>query len=175
MKKNNPKKFAKILFQLATETKQVEKIKTSLKSLNPLYSEEIMLFFSNPFIDRDKKKDLIKEFYPELPVLLLNFLYILIDESILQLLPRIEKRFNDLYLQSKNTVIAKIISVDILEKPVLEKIRKIIEQYTNKHVLIETKQDKSIIGGIVAKTDDLLIDGSIKGKLNSFKTQMETL
>ena len=177
MKKNNAsaKKYARALFQLVNESKETDRIGSALSGLGilkPLYEKEITDFFSNPFVDENIKIDIIKNVFPKLPETIFNLLFLLIKKNEMRLLPEIAEKYDELVLSSKNTVRAKVISADKLESVSIEKIKKIIEKITEKSVLLENKTDESVIGGLIIKAGDLVIDGSIKGKFGLLSREL---
>jgi F-type H+-transporting ATPase subunit delta len=172
MKTKNIKKYASALFQVACETNQVEEIKNSFEKLKPLYEQDIIDFFLNPFIDDTTKKELLKEESQNLPETIVRFLYLLVEKRGFHLLSEIQNAYSNLIYKSKNVLIAKVVTPYTLEKPHLEKIKNILTQLTKKEILIQTEMDKSIISGIIIKTGDLFIDGSIKTKLNLLKQEI---
>ena len=172
MNKNSSIKYARALFQLAIETDSSEKIINAFKILKPLYTKEISEYFSNPFIDINMKKDLLKKQFADLPTVLLNLLLLLTGEGKIRLLPAIEIKFNELVLISNNSLSATVTSADKLEKSDIDKIRHSLEKMTGKKILIAEETDKSLIGGVLIKAGNLIIDGSVKGKLNSLTQEL---
>ena len=162
MKKDNSraKKYANALFQSAVEANQTEKVRETLANLKPFYEKDIMKFFSDPLIDNAVKKNLVK------------MLFMLIDEHSMSFLPDIEKEYNSKVFRSKNILSAKVVTVNKLETAQVEKIKKSLKQITDKEVSIDEEIDKSIIGGIIIKIGDTIIDGSIKGKINSLSQEL---
>ncbi|HAX60933.1 MAG TPA: ATP synthase F1 subunit delta [Elusimicrobia bacterium] len=167
MKKNNSKNYAKTLFQLSVESQETDKICGSLKMLEPLYDKEITDFFSNPFVDENTKFNLIKDTFPAMPEIMYDFFSLLIKKNEMKILPEIMKKYSKLVLDFKNIVEAKVISVEKIEKSSLSEIRKILGKFTGKNIVFEESIDKSLLGGIKIETDNLVIDGTIKGKFES--------
>jgi len=64
-----------------------------------------------------------------------------------------------------------VISSVPLEKPTVEKIKNSIKKITGSDVTVVEKIDKAVIGGIIVRTDNLLFDGSVKGKINLLKQE----
>ncbi|MEW6557018.1 MAG: ATP synthase F1 subunit delta [Elusimicrobiota bacterium] len=175
MRKQDSTKYAKALFQLATETNQIDKINRSLDKIATLFDkEDVYSFFANPFVDNTAKTDLIKNSFQELPEILLNLLFILIHRRQIHLLPYIHEKYQQLIWRSKNILPATIISAFQLEKPVLERIKNMLVQLTDKNILITQKIDKSVLGGVIIKAgegENLVIDGSIRAKINSISQE----
>ncbi|HAM38030.1 MAG TPA: ATP synthase F1 subunit delta [Elusimicrobia bacterium] len=169
MKKNNSRKYAKALFQLAVQNNQIKEIKDSFTKLKSLYDEKTINFFSNPLVDEDTKINLIKSSYLNLPEILTNLLFILINKKELPILPEIENKYKTEILNSQNILATEVISTIQLDKPTLNKISEKVGSITNKNILLKELIDKTILGGIIIKAGDLIIDGSIKAKIESIR------
>ena len=60
-----------------------------------------------------------------------------------------------------------------LDASLLAKIQATLEKITGNQVILETEVDSSIIGGVIAKVGDLVLDGSIKTQLNGLKESIK--
>ncbi|MFH0948684.1 MAG: ATP synthase F1 subunit delta [Elusimicrobiota bacterium] len=172
MKKNNSKSYAKSLFQLSVELQETDKTGDSLEMLKPLDDKEITNFFSNPFVDENTKTDIIKNVFPHISETVFNLLLLLIKKNEIKSLSKIIEKYNELILSSKNTVRAKVISAEKLKNSVSEKVKDIIEKITKKNVLLVEETDKSIVGGLIIKAGDLVIDGTIRGKFEEIGREL---
>ena len=167
MKRDNSKKYAKVLFSVVGESAEADETGELLKTFVTVCNKETMGFFSNPFIAENKKVEIIKTTLTELPDAVVNLLRLLIKKNEMRCLAEISKKYNKLLLDSKNIITVIVVSAEKLESSVNERVKNYIRQITKKNVLLTEEIDKSIIGGLVIKAGDLVIDGSIKGKLKS--------
>ena len=168
MKKNisNARKYAKSLFQLATESAEIDKISDSLDLIKPIADKEISDFFLNPSIDEKHKVNIIKNIFHGLPEKVFNILVLLIKKNDVRLLTEITEEYKKQVLDSKNIVMAKVVTAEKLDSVSSAKIIGIVKRISKKDVLLEEEIDKSIIGGAVIKIGDLIIDGSLKRKID---------
>ncbi len=172
MKKNNSKKYAKALFQIASESAEANKIGESLGMIEPLYDKEITDFFSNPFVDEITKYNLIKDTFPTMPEILYGFFSLLIKKNEMKILPEIIEKYRKLVMDFQNIVEAKVISVEKIDESALSEIRKILGKLISKNIVLEESIDKSLLGGIIIETDSLVIDGTIRGKFEAVRQEM---
>jgi len=171
MKKQNSKKYAYALFQLAEESQGVDAVTGALLKFRALSNKETVSFFKNPFIDEEEKKKLVRDLSAGIPEMLLKLMFMLIEKREMHLLPEIERKYNDFVNRSRNIMVANVASAVPLGKPVIEKIKNSIKKITGREISVIEKIDKTLIGGIVVRTDDLLFDGSVKGKINLLKQE----
>ena len=172
MKKNNSKKYAKALFQIASESAEANKIGESLGMIEPLYDKEITDFFSNPFVDEGMKSILIKDTFPVMPEIMYGFFSMLIKKNEMKILPEIIEKYRKLVMDFQNIVEAKVVSIEKIDEASLSEIRKILGKLTSKNIVLEESIDKSLIGGIIIETDNLVIDGTIKGKFEAVRQEL---
>ena len=101
-------------------------------------------------------------------------MFLLIDNKRFNLIPEIQNQLSKLVNKSKKTIIAEIYSAVDIDGNTLEKLKQSIINTIghNEKVEVESKIEHSLIGGIKVKINDLVYDGSIKGRLESLKQRM---
>ena len=99
-----------------------------------------------------------------------DFLGLLFDNRRLALLPEISGLYDELRLESERVVKAKVTSAAVLPTVELESIKAALKQRFGREVEIETDLDPSLIGGAVIDAGDVVIDGSLRGKLERLQT-----
>ena len=99
-----------------------------------------------------------------------DFLGLLFDNRRLALLPEISGLYDELRLESERVVKAKVTSAAVLPTTELESIKAALKQRFGREVEIETDLDPSLIGGAVIDAGDVVIDGSLRGKLERLQT-----
>ena len=101
-----------------------------------------------------------------------NFLGLLFDNRRLPLLPEIAGLYDELRFEAERVVKAKVTSAVILPLAEMEKIEAALKRRFGRDVEIETAIDESLIGGAVIDAGDVVIDGSLKGKLGRLETAL---
>lgn len=99
-----------------------------------------------------------------------NFVGLLFDNRRLPLLPEIAGLYDELRLEAERVVKAKVTSAAALPAAELESIRAALKKRFGREVEIETDLDPSLIGGAVIDAGDVVIDGSLRGKLDRLQT-----
>ena len=84
----------------------------------------------------------------------------------LSLLPEIAGLYDELRFEAERVVKAKVTSAVALPAAELETIKAALKKRFGREVEVETAVDDSLIGGAVIAAGDVVIDGSIKGKLH---------
>lgn len=101
-----------------------------------------------------------------------NFLALLADNRRLVLLPEITGLYEELRAEAERVVKAKVTSATALPAGELDGIRMALKKRFGREVEVETAIDESLIGGAVIDAGDVVIDGSLKGKLERLQSAL---
>ena len=101
-----------------------------------------------------------------------NFLGLLFDNRRLSLLPEIAGLYDELRFEAERVVKAKVTSAAALPAAELETIKAALRRRFGREVEVEAAVDESLIGGAVIDAGDVVIDGSIKGKLGRLEAAL---
>ena len=101
-----------------------------------------------------------------------RFLSLLADARRLPQLPEIAGLYEELRAEAEKIVRAKVTSATALPAGELEVIKAALKKRFGREVTVETAVDESLIGGAVIDAGDVVIDGSLKGKLERLQTAL---
>ena len=101
-----------------------------------------------------------------------NFLGLLFENRRLSLLPEITGQFDELRFEAERVVKAKVTSAVALPAAELATIKAALAKRFGREVEVETAVDESLIGGAVIDAGDVVIDGSLKGKLGRLQAAL---
>ena len=101
-----------------------------------------------------------------------DFLGLLFENRRLSLLPEIAGMYDELRFEAERVVKAKVTSAVALPDAELETIRAALKRRFGQDVEVETAVDESLIGGAVIDAGDVVIDGSLKGKLGRLQAAL---
>ncbi|HFC76843.1 MAG TPA: ATP synthase F1 subunit delta [Candidatus Moranbacteria bacterium] len=103
----------------------------------------------------------------EIDSVILKFVKLLKKNKQLKKTNDIIKKFNEIYNKANGIIEAEIVTIRELGSEQFSKIESFLkEKYSVKKVILKSKIDKNIKGGIIIKVGDEVLDGSIKGRLN---------
>lgn len=162
------KRYAGALFEAGLELEKLDLFKDDLGAVvNVLDSEkDLYKILSHPKISEDEKKELMKTLFEgKICEEVLNFLYILIDKRRESNIKSIFNTFQGEYNNYKGIVEVTAITAVELDDDRKDKLQKVLSDKMNKKVNLTNTIDKNIIGGVMLRTNDKFIDGSIKGQL----------
>jgi F-type H+-transporting ATPase subunit delta len=167
------KRYAEALVDMAIEGDAIDAYQQDLIPLIAVFDQknEIKSFFLNPEINIENKKDLIKKsFNGKIRNELINFLLLLVDKGRFGHLSSIVNEFIILSDKKKSTINMTIVSANPLDE---EQISEIKNKYIGLHKVnsakVTLRLDESLIGGVKIIVGDKVVDGTVKGRLESLR------
>lgn len=101
-----------------------------------------------------------------------RFLGLLVDNHRVALLPEIAGLYEDLRAEADRVVNARVTSASELPAAELDSIKAALKRRFGREVEVSTAIDPELIGGAVIDAGDVVIDGSLRGKLARLQTQL---
>ncbi|MGL5616911.1 MAG: F0F1 ATP synthase subunit delta [Sarcina sp.] len=169
------KSYALAIYDIAEENNKVDKYLENLNEICSLITKNSDLhnFIESPKISTKVKKDLIrKQLIDQVDKDLLSFLLILIEKNLFIDLNEVLDEMRKIYLEKHNQVTAVVTTVTPLTEEQKAKLKVNLEAKYNKKIILKTKIDKSILGGIFIKANDEIIDGTFKTKYDELRALM---
>jgi F-type H+-transporting ATPase subunit delta len=163
------KRYAKALFAVGQEEGKSQTYNEALNALGEFLesSPEAMDALINLLYPMELREKVMGQLISAVQAdnLLTNFLNLLVEKKRSGILPEIATEFQALVDADQNVSRGKVISAAEITAELQAKVQATLENITDKKVILTTEIDPSIIGGIVAKVGDLVMDGSIKTQL----------
>jgi F-type H+-transporting ATPase subunit delta len=166
--------YARAAFEYARSKKAVPQWSEQLALLAALVQhEKLQPLLHNPKLTRPERAALlIKVGDRKLDEPARNFVNLLAENGRLDVLPEIVVQFERLRAEQESTLEVRLISAQNVPKAEQDAIVKALEKRFDKKVELRTEKDESLIGGAVIKAGDLVIDGSIKSRLQKLATAL---
>ena len=103
-----------------------------------------------------------------------NFIKVLAENQRLLVLPQILTQFGELKAEHEQEIVVDVTSAVKLKVAQKKVISAALEKRLAKKVKLNCNVDKSVVSGLIIKAGDLVIDGSIRGKLNRLATTIQS-
>ncbi len=131
-------------------------------------SKDLVEVMENPAIDDETKYDIIDSVFSKgINEKIINFLKVLINKKRFKELDKIIQAYSDELDNINNLKRVEVISASELSSEQTKRITEKLQNKLKKNVIISSTIDKDIIGGLVIKIDDDVIDNSLRNKLES--------
>jgi F-type H+-transporting ATPase subunit delta len=171
------KRYSRALFSLAVEGNAIEQFGMELDGfiqvLKAYPDFENML--RNPLYPEAVKKSLFQKVSAQLGMtpIVSSFLNLLVEKKRIQHLPEIADYYHMLMDEHSNISRAKVKAAVKLDAAEIEKIASALEKRIGRKIVVEFEQDPSLLGGVFAQIGDLVLDGSVKRQLLTFKESLK--
>jgi F-type H+-transporting ATPase subunit delta len=166
------RRYASALLSFAIESKKVESVLADMESVKKTTDEsrELVLFLKSPIIRDEKKSGVLAEiFKKKVSAETWSFLELLAEKSRLNILPAVADAFFKAYNKHAGIIEISVLTAKDPEKAQLDSIRTALEAKTGLKVKLTSSNSEELIGGIVIKMEDTVIDGSVKNKLQQLE------
>ena len=168
-------KYAKAVFELKKKKKKLQEVENDLKFIVQTISsqQDLSDFIYHPHVKLEAKKEIFtKIFRAEIGDLTNKFMSLLFDKKREMLLPQIVGEFEVLANEAQNIIKAQVIVATALNVEQRTALINKLSMATGKTVVAEYKIDTGILGGVIVKIGDKLIDGSIVRQIAALKAQL---
>ena len=103
-----------------------------------------------------------------------NFMHVLAANKRLPLLPEISAIFAALKAEQERSVDVTVVSAYALEGSTEHNLAQVLSKKLEREVKVDTKVDETLLGGVLIRAGDLVIDGSVRGRLNKLAEAMNS-
>lgn len=163
------RRYAKALLLIGKEDGKAETYRVELDGFASLLEEHPNLeqALNNPLYESGQRRKILETLLGKLspsPVFQ-SFVMLLFDKRRIGFVSNISEFYGRYADELKGVARASLVSATELPDETVEKIRAALSKRTGKDIILETEQDPSLIGGIVTRIGDLVLDGSIKTQL----------
>ncbi len=171
------RRYAKTLLIIGKEDGQAETYREELDGFSNLIAKEKELdqAITNPLYDAASRKKVLQAVIDKIEIskIMESFLLLLFDKGRIGFLSDINDFYRKLADELKGVARASLVSATELPSETVERIRTTLSQRTGKDIILEVEQDPSLIGGIVSRIGDLVLDGSIKTQLLNMRETLK--
>ena len=167
--------YAGALLELATRRDAAEAYGEYLAELATLYREEAQfrLFLDTPRVPEDRKKEVLREVLADrVPEPFLHFLLVVLDKRRQRSIPRIEEAYRDLLDERFGRVHANVTLALEPDDELREEITERLSALLDREVEANFRTDEDIVGGIVVRFEDKVMDGSLRRRLQNLRRRL---
>jgi len=168
-------RYSKSLFDLAIQENKIEQVKADMHSIESMCksSNDLIALLKNPIVKAEDKKAIMLKLIHETDKSTQDFVSFLIDKKREEELPHIASQFIASYNQMKGISQATVVSAVPLSDKNLSQMQSYVEQLLNQSdIQLQNEVDPSIIGGVIVKYEDKLLDKSVSKELREIRKQL---
>ncbi len=168
------KRYAQAAFELARDRGELEAWERDLGALSAaLASPQAQAFVASHQVPMEAKESFLRHAAGEPgPPLVRNLARLLASKGRLPLLPQIAEHFQALLDEHRGIAHARVVTAVPTSDDERQALARRLSELTGKQVVVEMGEDPSILGGLVARIGDRMIDGSTRTKLIALKRRL---
>jgi len=163
--------YAEALFDVAKAQGKLDSVRDELgQFVDALDGDrELQVFFFSPYFSSAEKASGLKRAVSGADQELVNFLELLIEKQRMPDVFRIRRQLDELWKQENRRIDVTVTSAVELDGAVVEKVGEEIERQTGRKVELASRVDGEIIGGIVLQVGNMVLDASIRARLEKLR------
>ncbi len=167
-----PRRYAEAAFQLATRDGSIETWRRELEQAAAATDGQLMDVLANPALPLDQRLDVTNRVFANLSQPVRSILALLVRRRRIEQLPRVAAEFVRLDDIRQGITHATATSAAPLTDLEVKALTARLEQLSGGRVELTTDVDAGLLGGIIVRVGDRLIDGSVRGRLERLRNQL---
>jgi F-type H+-transporting ATPase subunit delta len=168
------RRYAEAMFQIAHKQDTVDRTLEDVKGITQVFANRKLAYLlREPKVSVQRKEKALREALATrvLPTSL-NLALLVVQRGLVDTMPNIAKELETLVLSYRNEAIAEVTTATPMDQVQADLIKKALEQSTGKSIIMGTRVDPSILGGVIAQVGDQLIDSSVRYRLQALQREL---
>ncbi len=163
--------YGRALFEVAREHGLLAELREQLGQFADALAEhrDLQVFFFSPYFSSKEKQDALERVLVGADERLVNFLALLIENHRMPVIFRVRREYERLWEQENRTLPVEITSAVELDGDTTTSIGDRIGERTGRKIALDTRVDPEILGGIVVRVGNSILDASIRGRLERLR------
>src|SRR5215208_6720173 len=166
--------YARSLFEVAKEHDKLDRVRDELGEFADALSasREMQMFLFSPYFSTQEKSEGLNKAISGADETVSNFLELLIEKHRMPVLFLIRAEFDDLWEEENQLLPVQVTSAVELPKQTVKQIGDRISEQTDRKVELASIVDPDILGGIIVRVGNSVLDASIRNRLENFRKQV---
>jgi F-type H+-transporting ATPase subunit delta len=166
--------YARSLFEVAREHDKADLVRDEIGEFTDALasSRELELFFFSPYFSTEEKKEGLDKAVEGEDEIVRNFLGLLIENHRMPALMRIRREYDRLWREVNQLLPVEVTSAVELDEAITKQIGEEIGRQTGRTVELTSTVDPDVLGGIVVRVGNSILDASIRTRLERLRKQV---
>jgi ATP synthase F1 delta subunit len=163
--------YGRSLFEVASEHDRTDEIREQLGQFADALdaNRDLAIFFFSPYFSTQEKKDGLAKLLDGASETFVNFLELLIEKHRMPAIFRIRRYYETLWEQAHHILPVQIATAVALDEGVARQLGEQIEKTTGQRIELTARVDPDIVGGIVLRVGNSILDASIRNRLENLR------
>jgi F-type H+-transporting ATPase subunit delta len=166
--------YARSLFEVARDQDKLDDVREQLGEIADAVESDkgLTTFFFSPYFSTEEKKDGLKKAVEGAEPILMNFLELLLEKHRMPAIYRIRREYDGLWREEHKLLSVQVTSAVKLDEEVVKSLGDRISEQTGRQVDLTAKVEPDILGGIVLRVGNSILDASIRNRLEQLRRQV---
>lgn len=170
------RRYAGAIFEIGRKQNTLDRTLDEVSEIASLFANRKLAYLlREPKVSAQRKEDALRQALASrvLPTSL-NLALLVVQRELVDLMPNIARELEQLVLDYRNEVVAEVTTATKMDNAQLALVKQALERRTGKTILMQTKVQPDILGGVIARVGDRVIDGSVQHRLTALQQQLLT-
>jgi F-type H+-transporting ATPase subunit delta len=170
------RRYAGAIFELAHKQNALDRTLEDVKGIAQVFSNRKLAYLlQEPKVPTQRKEIALREALTSkvLPTSL-NLALLIVQRGLVDVMPRIATELEGLVLDYHNQAIAHVTTAAAMDKVQSDLVKGALERTTGKNIIMHTRIDPSLLGGLIARVGDQIVDSSIRYRLQALQQELLT-
>ena len=166
--------YGDALFAVASEEGKIDEIRDELGEFADALNEDrdLQVFFFSPYFSSQEKRDGIAKTVQGASEQFENFLALLAEKHRMPAIFRIRSHYDNLWAEENKRLEVRVTSAIPLDESIVKRVGDEIERQTDRKIDLEADVDEDILGGLVLRVGNMVLDASLREKLNRLRKEV---
>ena len=166
--------YARSLFEVAQEQNKLDPIRDQLGEFADALNDtrELQVFFFSPYFSTAEKVDGLDRTVSDADPVVVNFLKLLIENHRMPVIFRVRREFDQLWQEENKLLPVQVTSAVELDPATVTQIGDRIAEQTGRKVDLSATVDPDVLGGLVVRVGNSILDASIRNRLEQLRKQV---
>ena len=166
--------YARSLFEVAKEQDKLDLIREQLGAFADALNDtrELQVFFFSPYFSTQEKEDGLAKAVTGADPAFENFLQLLIENHRMPVVFRVRRVYEELWREENKLLLVQVTSAVELDAKTVESIGERIGEQTGRKIDLSAEVQPDILGGIVVRVGNSILDASIRNRLEQLRKQV---
>jgi ATP synthase F1 delta subunit len=166
--------YARSLFQVANEQGKLDEIREQLGQFAGALEQDhdLQVFFFSPYFSTQEKQEGLDRAVTGADPILVNFLKLLIENHRMPVLFRVRRAYESMWEEENRLLPVSITSAVELDEATVRQIGDRISEQTGRRVDLSANVEPDILGGIVVRVGNAVLDASVRNRLEQLRKQV---
>jgi F-type H+-transporting ATPase subunit delta len=166
--------YARALFEVATEQDDIDVVREQLGQFADALDEsrELQMFFFSPYFSTEEKEEGLHKAVTGAHEAVVNFLSLLLENHRMPVIFRVRRAYDALWEEENKLLPVSVTSAVALDDKTVKEIGDKIADQTGRKVDLSAQVDEDILGGIVVRVGNAVLDASVRNRLEQLRKQV---